>query len=163
MHVAVFRSTEYPDLVEFGSYFQMIVGTILPFGTIFSSNVLIIITVQHAAENRRKLESRNVNQKQKETAYLTRMLMFVSFAYVIITLPYRLFHVCMKIPVIAEIYDMTDPYWREKYALGAWILHIVWCLNNSLNFYLYCMGGGRRYREDALNVMRALCCYRPEK
>ncbi|XP_064619610.1 uncharacterized protein LOC135483041 [Lineus longissimus] len=135
--------------------FQLVVGTILPFFIIFTCNILIIITLKQASKARQRLETNQKNVELK-SQHLTRMLLFVSFAYVITTLPYRLYHLTMKIPVVANLYDLRVLYWRKQYVISVWSLIIVWMFNYSLNFYLYCIGGGRKYRDDAKLVLSRL-------
>jgi hypothetical protein len=120
------------------------------------------VTLQSASEKRKTLEAikhdESRDRKQKDTAYLMRMLIAVSFAYVILTFPYRLYHLLLKIPAVAAVYDMKNIYWRMRYALQAWILTIVWISNFAINFFLYCIGGGKRYRRDASKVCKGLGC-----
>jgi hypothetical protein len=142
------------------------VGTVLPFLVIFGSNIMIILSVRQASRRRLTLGSITAGDKlEKETQYLTRMLMFVSFAYVIITLPYRMYHLVMKIPQIAKLYDMTKVYWRMRYVIQGWAISNVWIFNYAVNFYLYCVGGGQKYRKDAKDVMLCLwpCYHRGRK
>ena len=75
------------------------------------------MTVRSAAEERKtkQVHSDKEGEKyQKETQFLTRMLVFVSAAYVITSLPYRLFMVIMDVPALADIYDMTKTYWNLR-------------------------------------------------
>jgi hypothetical protein len=136
----------------------VIIGTVLPFLIIFISNIIIILTLKQAASDRNKLDKHG--QKEADLQHLTRMLIFVSFAYVITTLPYRLHHFAMKIPAVAAAYDLRVLFWRKKYVVTTWSLSVVWMFNYSINFYLYCLGGGRRYRNDARRVVSTLCRYR---
>jgi hypothetical protein len=138
--------------------FQMVFGTILPFVVIFTCNILIIITLRKASKERKKLDASQ--ERRPDSQHLTRMLIFVSFAYVMLTLPYRLNHFAMKIPAVANMYNFEVVYWRKKYVIQTWTLIIIWLGNYSVNFYLYCLGGGKKYREDARRVIGEIvqCC-----
>jgi hypothetical protein len=86
------------------------------------------------------------------------MLIFVSLAYVVLTLPRRLAHTFMTIPAIARTYDLTVLYWRKKYMTVLWSVTFVWMSNHAVNFYMYCIGGGRKYRKDAREVLKQMSC-----
>ncbi|XP_064619896.1 probable G-protein coupled receptor 139 [Lineus longissimus] len=152
IYVWVLSTPGYPVFEEVVTGFHMIFGTILPFFIIFSCNVVIIITLRQASNERRKMDSNQ--QKNKDSQHLTRMLLFVSFAYVIITLPYRLTHMLIKIPAISNTFDMTTLLGRTEYVVLLWGMGNIWMCNYCINFYLYCLGGGRRYRTDAKQLFR---------
>jgi hypothetical protein len=119
----------HPELELLTSSFQVVIGTLCPFVLILSCNITIIVTLQSASKERNVLETikqdKSRDRSQKDTAYLTRMLIAVSIAYVILTLPYRLNHLIMKIPVVAAMYDMKNIYWSMRYVLQAWTLQNV--------------------------------------
>jgi uncharacterized membrane protein len=152
----------HPELELLTSGFQVVVGTLCPFVLILACNITIIVTLQSASEERKVLEmmkqDKSRDRNKKDTAYLTRMLIAVSFAYVILTLPFRLNHLIMKIPDVASMYDMKNIYWRMRYVVQAWTLQNVWMFNDAINFILYCIGGGKRYRRDAKDVWKGLVC-----
>jgi arginine exporter protein ArgO len=134
------------------SLFNILFGTALPFVIIFGCNLLIIITVKRAARERVKLKSSQVEKQQKDS-HMTAMLLFVSIAYVVTTLPYRLFDPVMEMPEVAAMYDMTQQYWRLRYIICAFFVMNLWFCNYAVNFYLYCIGGGHRYRNDTKAVI----------
>jgi hypothetical protein len=152
----------HPGLELLTSSFQVIVGTLCPFIVILACNITIIATLRSASEQRKAFEKikqdKSRDRNQKDTTYLTRMLIAVSFAYFLLTMPYRLNHLVLKIPAVAAMYDMKDIYWRMRYVLQAWLLMNVWNYNFAINFFLYCIGGGRRYRNDAREVLKRLRC-----
>jgi hypothetical protein len=57
---------------------------------------------------------------------------------------------------------MTRLYWVVRYGVEYWFIHEIWYQNYSINFYLYCIGGGRKYRNDVKVVLKELwkriCC-----
>ena len=161
---APFFAGIYAILISFPGYevvellvsiFQMLMGTFVPFLIIFTCNMLIIITLRKSSKERKKLRQGNSNT---DTQHLTRMLIFVSLAYIVSTMPYRLYHLSMKIPAVAALYDLKILYWRKQYVIQIWSLLIVWMCNYCCNFYLYCLGGGRKYRQDAKMVIKELRC-----
>jgi hypothetical protein len=142
--------------------FQFVFGTILPFLLIITSNIIIIVTVKSAARTRMKLQSDQSNKKIKlekernETEYLTRMLIFASIAYVTTSLPYRLFQVVLLIPQVAAQFDLTDycDFTFYNFAINAF--YALWIWNYAVNFYMYVIGGGKRYRKDINEVFGKL-------
>lgn len=77
------------------------------------------------------------------------MLIFVSAAYIVTTLPYRLYGPIFDIPAIKEMYNMTELYWYLRYAVGGFAVMFLFFCNYGVNFYLYVIGGGARFRKDA--------------
>jgi hypothetical protein len=98
---------------------------------------------------------------QKDTRHLTVMLIFVSVAYIVTSFPYRIYDPITQIPDVEAIYDMSQPYWRLRYGIWTYAVVNVWFYNYAVNFYLYCIGGGRKYRSDTKDVIRHLipCCF----
>jgi predicted ferric reductase len=141
------------------SLFNIIMGAVCPFVIIFASNLMIIFTLKRASSERVKLdanESRNLRQ-QKDTQHLTVMLILVSVAYIVTNLPYRMFDPIIEIKEIAAIYDMSKLYWKLRYSILAFSMGNLWVCNYAVNFYLYCIGGGSRYRNDTKDVIGWLC------
>jgi hypothetical protein len=86
------------------------------------------------------------------------MLLMVSAAYVVTSLPYRLYAFVIDMPGVATYYDLSDPYWNVRYTLEIWLVYDIWCCNYAVNFYLYCLGGGKRYREDIKALFKGTFC-----
>ncbi|XP_064640810.1 proteinase-activated receptor 1-like isoform X2 [Lineus longissimus] len=161
IHFATFDIPDYPALEVFTSAYQVVVGTVFPFLIILTCNVVIIVTLNRAVKERNQLESgKNSEKFKRDTNHLTKMLLFVSFAYVLITLPYRMYHLVIKIPEVALLFgDLRDTFARFNYVVQAWSLLNFWSFNFAVNFYLYCIGGGQRYRKDAKDVLRSCCTW----
>ena len=141
------------------SGYLLIIGTIVPFIMIISCNIWIINTVRSAAERRKALgTARKETQKQqeKETQYLTRMLILVSIAYVVTSIPLRLYYFIMDLPYFDNMYDMEQLYWNLRFNVQNWSITVVWFFNYAVNFFLYCAGGGKRYRQDALEILQRI-------
>jgi hypothetical protein len=62
----------------------------------------------------------------------------------------------MNLPALKDIYNMNDMYWILRYGVEYWSILEVWYQNYSVNFYLYCIGGGRKYRNDVKSVVREI-------
>jgi hypothetical protein len=154
---------DYPIVELLVSGFQLLVGALLPFLVISGCNITIIITVKLASENRNKMEACQGQRKRKESEYLTRMLVLVSVAYVVTSAPFRLYYLIIDVPAVSKIYDMTNEYWILRFNAQNEFLYDVWCCNYAFNFYLYCVGGGQRYRKDTVEILRGLVhCFRKQ-
>ncbi|XP_064651663.1 uncharacterized protein LOC135502639 [Lineus longissimus] len=150
---------ESPFLEGLALGFQLGFGTLIPFVIIVISNLWIIITVHKANKERTTMEvagSKGQKRRDKDTKYLTRMLILVCIAYVMCSIPYRMYDSVMNIPALKDIYNLEDPYWILRYGVEYWVLLEVWYQNYSVNFYLYCIGGGRKYRNDVRTVLKDL-------
>jgi hypothetical protein len=139
-----------PDLETLGNSSQLAIGTILPFVVIVFCNVCIIIVLRNASKDRDKMGVSKEGQKtrEKETTYLTRMLILVSIAYVVTSIPYRMYDVVIGLPEVKRHYNMKVEYWKLRFYCQHLIISEFWGLNYGINFYLYCLGGGKKYRED---------------
>jgi hypothetical protein len=133
------------------------VGTFVPFLIIFVSNFLIIISIRQASKERRLLRSGR-GEEVKDTQYLTRMLLMVSAAYIVTSVPYRLYLFIKDMPGVASHYNLRDRYWGLRYTIELVLVFDIWCCNYAVNFYLYCLGGGKRYREDLKRLFKGKLC-----
>jgi hypothetical protein len=109
------------------------------------------MTVKDAARSRAILslaQQADVAGSERKTAHMTKMLIFVSMAYLATSIPYRLFLMILLIPQVVEVFDFTETCDFLLYNVIIASLFIIWLFNFSLNFYMYCLGGGRKYRKD---------------
>jgi preprotein translocase subunit SecG len=150
-----------PALETLGNSSQLAFGTVLPFFIIVVCNVWIIIVLRSASKESRKMGVSEAGQKarEKETAYLTRMLILVSVVYILMSIPYRLYDVLIALPEVKDNYSMKDEYDNLRYYTENFIMLQFWNINYGINFYIYCIGGGRKYRNDVKDRLgRVLSC-----
>ncbi|XP_064629378.1 mu-type opioid receptor-like [Lineus longissimus] len=151
-----------PELETLGNASQLAFGTILPFCVIVFCNVWIIVVVRNASHERDLMGVGDRGQKtrEKETTYLIRMLILVSIAYVLTSIPYRLYDTLIGIPVIRVHYNLSEEYWFLRFNSQDFIMLQFWEINYGINFYLYCIGGGKKYRSDVKQRFRQIitCC-----
>ncbi|XP_064626805.1 cysteinyl leukotriene receptor 1-like isoform X2 [Lineus longissimus] len=140
--------------------YHLFIGTVLPFAVIVVCNIWIIVTLKNSAKWRKQTNKTTVNnggQKSRETSHLTRMLVTVCVAYVVTTIPYRLYVVFMEgVPELVDLYDMNETYWNLRYTAQYWLFSNLWVSNYGINFYLYCVGGGSKYRNDVKKMVKKL-------
>jgi hypothetical protein len=133
-------------------------GTIVPFTLILVSNILIITRVRRAASIRNKMaDHSHITHSSVEDKHLTRMLIFVSLAYFILCTPPALYELLFSIPQVKAVYDFRDIYWLFRANIIHWTMITLAKMNHAVNFYLYILAGGRKFREDARKI---LTCHR---
>jgi hypothetical protein len=88
------------------------------------------------------------------------MLIFVSMAYVMTSIPYRLVSLVLLVPQVANTFDLDNTCDFIIYNLIVISFHGLWAWNYAINFYMYCAGGGKRYRSDIKEVLSSWlhCC-----
>jgi hypothetical protein len=150
-----------PEIQQVLSFFNILLAVVIPFSIILGSNLIIIITMRAASRERKKMESTRTDIRN-DTSYITVMLLFVSVAYIVTSFPYRLLDPILEIPEVKATFDMTKLYWKLCIGIAVYTTVNIWFLNFGLNFYLYCIGGGSKYRNDTKEVIKGLaaCCYR---
>ncbi|XP_064652611.1 mu-type opioid receptor-like [Lineus longissimus] len=154
-----------PELETLGNTAQLAIGTILPFCIIVTCNIWIIVVLRNASKSREIMGVSKDGQKarEKETTHLTRMLILVSIAYVVTSIPFRLWEVSMSIHEVNKQYDMNEEYWKLRFYCQHFIILQFWELNYAINFYLYCIGGGKKYRDDIRNRLgKVFLCLSPK-
>jgi hypothetical protein len=91
---------------------------------------------------------------ERNKSYMAKMLIFVSMAYLATSVPYRLFIMVLLIPQVAQVFDFREPCDFLLYNVIIVSFFILWLLNFSLNFYMYCLGGGRKYRKEIKDLFQ---------
>ena len=149
---------EFPIAEKLILAYHLIFGTLIPFLIIVSCNIGIIITLRHASKQRSQMgvDKRKQKAQEKEKSHLTRMLILVCFAYVVLSIPARMYDLVMTIPQIQEVYDMSQNYWNTRYMCQYFLIFHFWEWNYGINFYLYIIGGGKKYRTDVHNLIRGI-------
>jgi neuromedin U receptor 2 len=131
-------------------------NVVLPVTLILTSNFIIIFSMRRAARGRSKMaaegegESRRASSAEKQ---LTQMTILVSVAYVSFTLPVRVFDAATNNIKIQQL----SPYMQHLIYFAYIFFGEVFHLNFAVNFYLYILGGGKRFRKDAIDVYRHCC------
>jgi hypothetical protein len=72
---------------------------------------------------RAKLKADKSREEKQERSQqnLTVLLMFVSMAYVVTTLQYRLYLPVLEMPQMKAIYDMRKQYWKLRYTIAIFV------------------------------------------
>ena len=146
--------------VKIYSVVYIVIGSIIPFCILLFLNLSII----HAIRNRRKNLSKysgsemssnpssgdchmsdkqpNTNNHTAESSQITRMLLFVTCTFLILTFPH-----CLRFLVFSFIDNLQSPYIFSVYYLYFFISSRMYGANAAVNFYLYCICGAR-FRKD---------------
>lgn len=139
-------------LTKYHLWIAFAIYSVLPFTTMLILNIFIIRKLRSMQKllQSRKLASTKSTRGQKNTISLTRMLLCVTFYFVIVTTPAFIFS------IIQEYMFDDDNYTEEKHAnyeLVDAISTLVLYMNHSINFLLFCVSG-KRFRKE----VRKLCC-----
>jgi hypothetical protein len=153
---------EYPWLESLISLAHLVFGSLVPFAIIVVCNIGIIVAMRTAASERKEMGTVAKNEKSQEqgTRHLTRMLMVVCAVYVVTSLPFRLYELAFSTSAVKQFYDMSQPYWRLRHNTEFHLLICIWDWNYGVNFYLYCIGGGQKYRQDVKALVKKIFCHK---
>ena len=138
------------------AYVMIVVGSLGPFTAIVAMNTTIIYTVMTANKARlgntgcgslhgiKKEKDQKLQEKQ-----MTVLLLLVSFALLVLTLPGWLMNLYYAI-----VPPPTDPDNVATYVIVYHFCNKLFISNSAINFFLYCLGGSK-FRQD---VARVCCC-----
>ena len=90
-------------------------------------------------------------KKAKSEKCLTRMLLLVTFSFLILTTPVYVFYL-----IYLFISPVSSPRAFALYSLVAHTTAKMFMMNFSINFYLYCLGGSK-FRRDLRMVLVKVC------
>jgi hypothetical protein len=140
---------DHPWLNMVVTVYHLTVNGVLPFSVILICNVLILISVKRAASDRRKMAK---DENESGNTHITRMLVLVSIAFVILCSPYLIFEVLVTIPDVTSEYNFANIYWLLRFNVIFWTMGAFAESNHAINFYLYVLGG-KKFRNDARKVL----------
>ncbi len=137
---------------------------IFPFGSILTMNIMIIKALRKRAGflNSVSYNSQKDNNKvrtgTKNDSQLSAMLLLVSFALLMLTLPqYIRYGFFLFYPT-----SINDASGQAFYILLYHISQKMYLANNACNFYLYNLGSVT-YRKDCAKLCRSITCHRHKK
>ena len=149
------KTPDMPILATLSNTFNLVFGTFVPFSIILTCNVLIIIGVKRAEKRRNKMVA---SSAEHEAKYLMRMLLLVSLAYVFLSSSVRLFRLVVRAPNSKAVQDVGERYRLFlNYSLQYWAIANLWASNYAINFFMYLLGGGKRFRNDAKEIFHSCC------
>ena len=135
---------------EIYSWVCICTNSLIPFLVILSLNIGIIMSIRNRAKDFKDSGLKGIGSGGKSATesdnQLAAMLLMVSFAFLILTLPLY----------VRYVYFILFPYSHSVklsavYTLAFHITNKLYATNSAVNFYLYCCGG-RKFREDVLNL-----------
>ena len=139
------------------SWLNMCLNCFFPFIILMTMNCVIIAAMRHRVRSQRKEQRGGTEEENKikfaktasVTSQLTVMLLAVTFAFLILTLPQYMRY-------ITYIYKpfKQNPWDYALYVLAAHGSNKMYFTNNAVNFFLYSIGGSK-FRRD---LKRTLTC-----
>jgi hypothetical protein len=142
-----FCTSKYQHATIFKIYMaaEAVLFSLVPFGIILGSNIAILVKMNAAVKERARLQ----HTMEKNESSRTKMLLLISFAFLILVAPLRVIYlVSISIRRVS-----TTPVTEAKLDLAIVIGFQLLFLNNSVNFYLYILGGGKKFKSD----LKSLC------
>ena len=133
---------------EVWPWVDAILYSFLPFFIITVLNIFIIRQVINARKSRHEMQSIvNDHPRRESSIKLTIMLLTISFAFLLTTLP-------MNIYLIGAAFIQTSDDLRfiSRVQLVRTITELLMYVNHSMNFYLYC-ATGQKFRHNLLLVL----------
>ncbi|XP_070190166.1 probable G-protein coupled receptor 139 [Littorina saxatilis] len=124
----------------------------VPFIVILVLNILIVIEVIEARAHRLRMQSTSERRRAcgpGEGMKLTIMLLTVSFAFLLTTLP-------MNISlIVTAFWDHSNNDLRRvvQFKLANTVAELLMYLNHSMNFCLYC-ATGQKFRQQIVHLLR---------
>ena len=106
--------------------------------------------IQQNVSQPTKSQSDDVNKAKAQNS-LTRMLLLVTFSFLILNSPIYIFYF---VYLVVSPFSSAEAF--AEYILVAYISTTMFRLIFAINFYLYCLGGSK-FRQDMRRVFEKLC------
>jgi hypothetical protein len=143
----IFCESKYRHGMLFKIYMaaETVLFSLVPFGIILGSNIAILVKMNAAAKKRARLQQTTETNESSRTT----MLLLVSFAFLILVVPLRV--ICLVNMGVRR--GPTTAVTKAKLDLAMAVGFQLLFFNNSVNFYLYIIGGGKKFKAD----LKSLC------
>ena len=152
VHFSVFTNCWYCCLVN-NSYVRLMFALsnlLIPFVTILIANSIVAFHVMKGHKKRQLMcASTNAQPDASKLHSLTRVLLTVTFSYLLFTLPFLLYGLVE--PFTKRLYSSFEEA-RSAQQLWFIISTSFFNMNNSVNFLLYCIGG-KQFRKVFLLML----------
>lgn len=142
--------------VEIWSAVYLSVSTLIPFSILLLGNSLLLVKViRSLQEARQRLavgSQVQVTARGKKTSSMTITLIVTSFAFFVLTSPYAVYINRFDY----QAHAVSDDLVRFAFYQYVWVLTIqLKYANYAVNFYLYCLTGGR-FRSEMRRILVGL-------
>ena len=160
---------ERTNMVQAYYWINSTVSCYIPFTILFILNLLIIQTMRKrgkyfesmkssetgsgpmTSETPSRSEDTKDAKKARAEKSMTRMLLFVTFSFLILNSPVYIFYI-----VYLFVSPMASSAAFAEYYLIANICAFMFTMNFSINFYLYCLAGSK-FRKDLRKMCSNFC------
>ena len=123
---------------------------------IYSFSPIILMFILHSLiiykiKSSVKMAGKNSKEARSNSEQITRTLLLVSFAFLILTSPIAV------VLIVEKSWEyQVDPYQVALRSLWRAVGGLTQCINHSINFCLYCLGG-KQFRDAFVPLMCARC------
>ncbi|KAL8591838.1 hypothetical protein ACOMHN_044334 [Nucella lapillus] len=133
------------------SFIDLAFYSVLPFACIFLANIVLIWKLRKTLQEIRHkfAEQENVVAREKAASSVTLTIILVSVAYVALTLPVSVYYISFFVYDPLAVITVDDL--ALTYLVRAVTFMLMFC-NSAINFYLYCLTGGKFRKEFVLII-----------
>jgi hypothetical protein len=124
------------------SAFGSVISSWLPFVMILGCNIAIVVKIRDIAKEQARLRLPIQNERSTN-----KMLLFVSFAFLILVAPSRV------TSLLNNFLKFESPVDKAIMDLITSISYNMLFMNHATNFFLYIAGGGKKFKSDLRSVL----------
>lgn len=139
---------------KYWAFADMAIVSFGPFAILLFANVVLLWKVVASVKSARHTlaagQAGQVRDREKKTSSMTVTLITLSVAFFVLTAPVRIF--LLTYAFFLSFRNMADV---EYLNLISEALNLVFVLNSSINFYLYCLSG-QRFRTEFLSLFSCI-------
>ena len=134
------EKNEFKDFI-FGAWYWIdsILTSFIPFLVILTGNILIISKIYSAKRKRDKISQTSDTNNSTRLTSTTTILIFVSICFLLLTLPSCIFFIGSG----HGAFSKKNNHDVAKLMLAYASENMLFYLNNSINFFLYCLSGSK--------------------
>ena len=128
---------------EIWPWADLTIYSLLPFAIMMICSTIIIKTIHRRRRTLSRRYSENGNVKSKVKT-MTTILLTVTFVFLFLTTPFTIYAT-----TVTELYRKVNVDYHLFYASARMLRYV----NNSVNFFLYCLSG-RPFRRELIYLLR---------
>ena len=128
-------------------WIDSVIYSFIPIISLFILNSLIIYRIKSSVQ----MAGKNSKEARSHSEQITRTLLLVSFAFLTLTSP-----IAVMLIVEKNWEYQADPYQLALYSVLRTVGGLTQCINHSINFCLYCLGG-KQFRDAFVRLTCARC------
>ncbi|XP_074660373.1 putative G-protein coupled receptor 139 [Tubulanus polymorphus] len=143
----------YDNVMVADRIFKLAFDSLGPCVLIFIANILIIMSLRKRQQaNLGATSSGATDKRTYSQQQITRTLLFVSITFSVLVTPHTVRTFLQAVNPAPPASCNSTSY--NKDSIIDKVLHGLLYVNHGINFFLYCIGGGKRFRNDVAAVLK---------